>query len=87
MKDIERRKESSSKRKLTVVCNIIQAVSLSVFLVMGMILTVAAGKYGVGKSGVQAEIKSRIRAMNKGAATYAKLALNEDAYNDVVMEN
>lgn len=87
MKGIERRKESSSKRKLTVVFNIIQAVSLSVFLVMGMILTVAAGKYGAGKSGVQAEIKSRIRAMNKGAAIYAKLALNENAYKDVVFES
>ena len=31
MKGIERRKESSSKRKLTVVFNIIQAVSLSVW--------------------------------------------------------
>ena len=87
MKGIERRKESSSKRKLTVVFNIIQAVSLSVFLVMGMILTVAAGKYGAGKSGVQSEIKSRIRSMNKGAAIYAKLALNENAYKDVVFES
>ena len=87
MKGIERRKESSSKRKLTVVFNIIQAVSLSVFLVMGMILTVAAGKYGAGKSGVQSEIKSRIRSMNKGAAIYAKLVLNEDAYKDVVFES
>ena len=75
MKGIERRKESSSKRKLTVVFNIIQAVSLSVFLVMGMILTVAAGKYGVGKSGVQSEIKSRIRAMNKGAALHLETIL------------
>lgn len=75
MKGIERRKESSSKRKLTVVFNIIQAVSLSVFLVMGMILTVAAGKYGAGKSGVQAEIKSRIRAMNKGGSNLRKTCI------------
>ena len=85
MKDIKitKKNRNGHKKSLRVLFNIIQAVSLSVFLVMGMILTVATGKYGVGTSGVKAEIKNRIQAMNKKAAEYSKIVLNKDAYKDM----
>ena len=89
MKDIKitKKNRNDNKKSLRVVFNIIQAVSLSVFLVMGMILIVATGKYGVGTSGVKAEIKNRIQAMNKKAAEYSKLVLNKDAYKDMKCES
>lgn len=84
---ISKEKIKCNKKRIKFLFNVIQAVSFSLFFVFATILVVAVGKYGISTSGVENEIKNRIQAMNKKAATYSSLVLNEEAYKDTVCEN
>ena len=73
----------SGRKFVRYIFNVIQAVSLPVFLGMGLILLMTAGRYGAGIDGVKDEIKNRIQALDKEAKKYVTLTVSKDAYENM----
>ena len=72
-------KRKINRRILRAFFNVVQAVSLAVFIVMGTVYLVGIGQYGFGQSSIKGEIKSRVNGMTKIAGRYAALMQNKEA--------
>lgn len=72
-------KRKINRRILRAFFNVVQAVSLAVFIVMGTVYLVGIGQYGFGQSSIKSEIKSRVNSMTKIAGRYAALMQNKEA--------
>lgn len=91
MKKVAFTKEKHNRRMIRAFFNVVQAVSLAVFVVMGTVFLVGIGRYGIGQNSIESAIKSRVTGMTKIAGRYASLMENKEAlkemnYNDKLNE-
>lgn len=71
-------KRKNEKKYIGILFNVIQVISLAVFIVMGTVFFAGIGQYGSGESSIRSEIKSRMANMNKIALRYCSLRENKD---------